>query len=168
MKLPWGRVEVPPAVRAATGDDKVIATVTAESPEETLVAGTKAMYAVSADGSLRWRRVWHHVDGGSFDRESSTLRVTWVDGSAPEGWRLPHDTTFPETFRARVQASVVLAEIVDLGGRRNAKVVIRKDLADQSLLSQVVIGRGVDPSDPGLRAAVAAAVARLEEQVGLD
>jgi len=167
VKLPWSRAALSPDVRAAVGEDKVVASVVALSPAETLVAGTKAMYAVAADGGLRWRRVWHHVEGGSFDRESSTLKVTWVDGAPAESWRLPHDTTFPETFRARVQASVVLAEIVDLGGRRNAKAVIRKDLGDQSLLSQVVIGRGVDPADAELRAAIAAAIARLEEQVGL-
>lgn len=168
MKLPWSRPALPADVVTAVGGDKVVAWVQALAPDEIVAAGTHALYAVAPDGVLRWGRAWHEVDAGSFDRETSTLRVSWVDGAPPESWRLPLDTAFPETFRARVQASVVLAEVVDLGGRRNAKVVVRKNLRDQSLLTQVVHGRGVDPADAELGAAVRGALSRLREQVGLD
>ena len=71
----------------------------------------------------------------------------------------------PETLRERVQASVVLVEAVDLGGRRTARVVVRKDLATGHLLSQAVLGPGVRSGDPGVSEQVRAGLARVREQV---
>jgi hypothetical protein len=73
----------------------------------------------------------------------------------------------PETLRERVQASVVLAEAVDLGGRRTAKVVVRTDLATDRLLSQAVLPPGVRSTDPGVSEQVREGLARVREQVGL-
>ena len=75
---------------------------------------------------------------------------------------------FPETLRERVQASVVLAETLDLGGRRTAKVVVSKDLATGALLSQAVLGPGVRSADPGVAEQVSDGLRRVREQVGLD
>jgi hypothetical protein len=77
-------------------------------------------------------------------------------------------TEFPEVFRARVQASVVLAETLEVGDRGSVRVVVRKNLADQSLLTQAILGRGVRSSDPGVAEVVQSALARVREQVGLD
>ena len=65
-------------------------------------------------------------------------------------------------------ASVVLAETLDLGGRRTAKVVVRKDLATGALLSQAVLGPGVRSADPGVAEQVSDGLRRVREQVGLD
>ena len=67
----------------------------------------------------------------------------------------------------RVQASVVLAQRVELGERRSARAVIRQDLASGELVEQVVLGKGVRPDDPGVEPQTAAALAYLREQVGL-
>ena len=56
----------------------------------------------------------------------------------------------PETLRERVQASVVISEAIDLGNRRTARVVVRKDLATGELLSQALLGPGVRSTDPGV------------------
>ncbi len=82
--------------------------------------------------------------------------------------RLDEPGQLPETLRERVQASVVLAETVDLGGRRTAKVVVRRDLGTGALLSQAVLGRGVRASDPGVAEELRLGLARVREQVGLD
>ncbi|QIM21134.1 hypothetical protein G7075_08340 [Phycicoccus sp. HDW14] len=96
------------------------------------------------------------------------LRVTWVDGEPPVRVVLTEPGELPETLRERVQATVVLAETIDIGQRRSAKVVVRRDLATNALLSQAVLGRGVRSDDPGVAEQVRAGLARVREQVGLD
>ena len=44
-----------------------------------------------------------------------------------------------ERFWERVQASVVLAEPVDLGARLQGRVVVRRRFSDGTLLSQVLL-----------------------------
>jgi len=93
--------------------------------------------------------------------------VTWVDGARPSQWVFREPTLLQETVRERVQASVVLAQDVDLGPRRTGRVVIRQDLSTGELVDQVLLGRGVRADDPGVQAAVDGALAYLREQVGL-
>lgn len=111
-------------------------------------------------------RPWHLVDGGSWDPEAFTLTITWVDGRRPTRVVLREDSPAPEAFRERVQASVVLADQVDLGPKRRARVVVRRDLASGDLLGQTIFGRGTT-ADEQLRAAAKQALNRLKEQVGL-
>ena len=110
----------------------------------------------------------HLVDSGRWDRDTSALVVTFVDRSPTETWTFDLDSEFPISFRARVQASVVLVEVVDLGTKGSARVVVRKDLATQRLLTQAVLGKGVRSTDPGVREALDEALANVKEQVGLD
>ena len=100
--------------------------------------------------------------------DTSALVVTFVDRSPTETWTFDLDSEFPISFRARVQASVVLVEVVDLGTKGSARVVVRKDLATQRLLTQAVLGKGVRSTDPGVREALDEALANVKEQVGLD
>ncbi|MGL5816863.1 MAG: hypothetical protein ACRCYR_04825 [Phycicoccus sp.] len=113
-------------------------------------------------------RPWHLVDSGTWSGADLALRVTWVDGATPVRVTLPEPGPLPELFRERVQSSVVYGETVDLGERRTARVVVRRDLATGALLAQTVLGRGVRSTDPGVPERVAAGLARVREQVGLD
>ncbi|MGL5861529.1 MAG: hypothetical protein ACRCY9_09785 [Phycicoccus sp.] len=113
-------------------------------------------------------RSWHLVDSGTWSGADLALRVTWVDRAAPVRVTLPEPGALPELFRERVQSSIVYGETVDLGERRTARVVVRRDLATGALLAQSVLGRGVRGTDPGVREQVTAALARVREQVGLD
>jgi hypothetical protein len=136
-----------------------------------VVAGRHRLYAVSpgADGPhLALSRPWHLVDAGLWSGEDGALRITWVDGERPARFVLDQPGMLPETLRERVQASVVLAEALDLGGRRTARVVVRKDLETNALLSQAVLGPGVRSADPEVSEQVQAGLARVREQVGLD
>jgi hypothetical protein len=125
------------------------------------------VYAVR-DGSVVLDRPWHIVDTGSWKDETRQLTVQWVDRAPAAVWVLEEFGTFPQVFRERVQASVVLADEVDLGERRRARVVVRKDLETGALLSQTILGKGVRSADPGVREETRAALDRLREQVGLD
>lgn len=176
MRLHWTglrRPQVPADVAAViplTPGEKLLAWAVGE-PGVTVVAGRHRLYVVTtatgADPAVVLDRPWHLVDAGSWS-EDGELRVVWVDGQPPLRVVLTEPGMFPETLRERVQASVVLAETLDLGGRRTAKVVVRRDLATRELLSQAVLGKGVRPADPGVDEQVRAGVARVREQVGLD
>lgn len=179
MRIEWTglrRPAVPADVAAAIAPDdgeKLLAWAPEERTGGTVVAGRHRLHLVApgAEGShgpvVVLARPWHLVDAGSWDGESSTLTVTWVDGERPTRLVLPEPGQVPETLRERVQASVVLAEAVDLGNRRTAKVVVRKDLATDRLLSQAILPKGVRSTDPGVSEQVREGLARVREQVGL-
>ena len=132
-----------------------------------VVATNHGLYAVSAAGERTLARPWHEVDAGTWSAELTQLTVTFVDGGRPGQWVLGDSSLVPETLRERVQASVVLAQLVDLGDRRRARAVIRQDLAGGGLVEQVVLGRGTRADDPEIAAATSHALAYLREQVGL-
>lgn len=171
MRLKWTglrRLPVPDNVRPALGGDKALEWDVDLESKAIIVAGTEQVYAVAPDGEVLLARPWHLVDTGSWDRDASALTVSWVDRAPTRRWVFDLMTEFPEVFRARVQASVVLAETLEVGDRGAVRVVVRKNLADQSLLTQAILGRGVRSSDPGVAEVVQSALARVREQVGLD
>ena len=141
--------------------------VTRDGRAAAYVVATRTHVCVVEAGALTLERAWHLVDTGSWDDESRELTVTWVDKAPPARWRLEDPGTFPQVLRERTQASVVLADEVDLGGRRRARVVVRKDLATGALLLQSLYRAGVDPDDLELAAAVDDVARRMGEQVGL-
>lgn len=161
---------LPAGVKDALGlgrGERVLAYAAEEVTGTHVVASNHRLYAVSAAGERVLARPWHQVDAGSWSSELGQLTVTWVDGARPSQWTLGQTSLVPETVRERVQASVVLAQEVDLGPRRRGRAVIRKDLATGNLVEQVLRGRGSRPDDAELTHALAAAAAYLREQVGL-
>ena len=173
MRLPRLRPrgpELPVEARTALGEraSDVLSVVRDARSTAYLVATRTHVYAVR-DGSVVIDRPWHMVDTGSWVDESARLTVTWVDRAPASVWELGEEPgTFPQVLRERVQATVVLADEVDLGSKRRARVVVRRDLATGALLSQTILGRGVRSTDPGVREQTASALDRLREQVGLD
>jgi hypothetical protein len=171
MAISLRRMERLPAdVRRAVGlgsGERVLSWAREEASGTTVVATNHALYAVDAAGARTLAHPWHEVEGGTWSVELTQLTVTWVDGARPSQWVLGATSLLPETLRERVQASVVLAQRIELGPRRSAKVVIRQDLASGGLVEQVVLGRGVRADDPELVVRTEAALADLREQVGL-
>lgn len=161
--------DLPAEVASALGDRAgvVLSVARDERSAAHLVATTTHVYAVQS-GSVVLDRAWHMVDTGVWDDENRRLTVQWVDRAPASVWEIELPSTFPQVLRERVQASVVLADEVDLGAKRRARVVVRKDLETQALLGQTILGRGVRSTDPGVRDETRAALDRLREQVGLD
>lgn len=162
--------EVAAAVAGADGGPVLSAAPDADA-RTWLVASTYQVALVdpATEPALVWSRPWHEVDAGSWSREAGMLTLTWVDRTRPGQWRLSdgmRERVFLQTLRERVQASVVLAEELELSGRRTGRAVIRQDLRTGRLLEQVVLGRGV-PRDEEVDAAAAKTLAWLREQVGL-
>jgi len=177
VRVHWTGLRRPPvpadvaAVIAPEEHEKLLAWAVETGTGTTVVAGRHRLYAVSSgpDGPrVTVSRPWHLVDAGLWSGDDGALRVTWVDGERPARFVLDEPGMLPETLRERVQASVVLGEALDLGGHRTARVVVRKDLATNALLSQAVLGPGVRSTDPGVSEQVRDGLARVREQVGLD
>jgi hypothetical protein len=168
----WSRApRLPGPVRTAIAlgpGERVLAWAPEAGTGSTILATTHRLLAVGAAGELAVSRPWHEADSGVWDHDGFRLTVTWVDGGPRSRWVLPEPSLLPETVRERVQASVVLAERLDLGHRGSARVVLRQDLATGALLEQVVPGRGVAADDPELARRAAAALAELKEHVGLS
>lgn len=177
MRAPWSGLR-PPAVPADVAaaiapepHEKLLAWAVEEPGGVTVVVGRHRLYAVAPgpDGPhLTLSRPWHLVDAGLWSGEDGSLRVSWVDREPPARFVLREPGMLPEALRERVQASVVLVEALDLGRRRTARVVVRKDLATGALFSQAVLGPGVRSTDPGVAEQVRDGLDRVREQVGLD
>jgi hypothetical protein len=147
--------------------DRVLAACTGTATSEVLVASTHHLSVVGPEGTVRVQRPWHLVDTGSYDNDADVLHVSWVDRAPDLALRVGGHRPFLQTFRERVQASVVIADTLDLGQSRTARLVVRKDLGHDRLLDQVILGKGVRLGDPGVRERIEAARRALREQVGL-
>lgn len=148
------------------GRDRLLAAAAVPPEGSWLLAGALTLALVAGPSGRTWRRAWHEVDRGSWDREQSLLTVTWVDGTPPARWPLAGARELLLVLRERVQASVVAVHTVPLSGRRTAQAVLRQDLATRTPFEQLLAGPG-GRLDPSARAATEAAFARLWDDIGL-
>ena len=144
----------------------------AESSSGQVAAGTRdAFYVAQPDSEAGTRVPWEQVEAADWDRDTSRLRVTEV-GSWGET-RVEHVLTIEEPgkllelVRERVTASVVLQRHVTISGRRGLRVIARRaPRGDRPLTWFYEYDEGVDPGDPGVRAAAEAALAAARDEVG--
>ena len=131
------------------------------------VASRRALHLLSPDGPVE-RHPWSDVDHGSLDPETRTLTLRWVWGETQELTfaQVPGSFGFSQTFRERVQQSVVHAASVTLPDGHRARVVLRRD-EDGALFSQVLGDSAIDLSDPAVAAIVDAAEDQVRDAVGL-
>ncbi len=73
----------------------------------------------------------------------------------------------PAAVHDRVTASVVISERLDLGEGRGAMAVARRASDNDAIRWSVVFDSGLDPEDPGLRAAADGALADLRDSLGI-
>jgi len=147
--------------------DRVHAACADPATREVLVASTHHLRVLTPEGVVRLHKPWHLVDTGSYDSDADVLHVAWVDRDPDTDLRVGAHRAFLQAFRERVQASVVIADSLDLGSGRTVRLVIRKDLRRDRLLDQVILGTGVRLADPGVRSRIEGARRALREQVGL-
>jgi hypothetical protein len=131
-----------------------------------VVATRLALYVLTADEVTR--APWADVDQGSLDPATRTLTVRWVWGDSTR-LRFAEDRAsivFNQTFRERVQASVVHTTSVALPGGRRARVALRRD-EDGELFSQVLAEGDVDLADPDVAPLIDAAEDAVRDAAGL-
>lgn len=167
----WRRDGIPDDLGAAVDRrERLLAWALDTRTGNRLVAGVWQLYAVAPETApgAATGRPWHLVDAGAWDPATAILKVSWVDRAPALTARIAEQNGFPETLRERVQASVVLADFLELGERRTARVVVRRNLETGELLAQTILGPGVTSRDPGVIEVTTGALDRLREQVGLD
>jgi hypothetical protein len=131
------------------------------------VGTTRALHVVAPDGAVE-RHGWDRVAAAAWSDTASMLQVTWVDAQPQLVLEFADGPGFlPEVVRERVEASVVISRRIETGGRRGVRVAIRREAPGAELSTQVVADRGVDLTEPGLAARVAAELADLREQAGM-
>ncbi|AEI11798.1 hypothetical protein Celgi_1279 [Cellulomonas gilvus ATCC 13127] len=146
------------------GDRVLVATTLADGRR---AVATRLALHVLSDASTA-RTPWADVDRGSLDATTRTLTVRWVWG-ASDAFVFTSDrgsVAFTQTFRERVQSSVVHAASVPLPAGGQARVALRRD-EDGELFTQVVADDGVDLADPAVTAAVDRAESAVRSAAGL-
>lgn len=166
------RAELPSAIVTAlepAKGERVLAFGVDDNTGGYVVATTFHLAVVTSTSERTvWRR-WLSVDAGAWEPDTETLTVTWTDATRGSQWSFrDQPTLLPETFRERVQASVVIGTRLNLGDRRTGRVAIRQDFETRELIPQTILGRYTRADDPEVQAHVEAALAHLKDQVGLS
>jgi hypothetical protein len=163
------RHTLPDAVRSAVPvprGDRILAF--AELTDSSWIVAERGSLLVVAAQTVRVERPWCDVHSASFDPQTATITVTWVDDAEPLVATLSDikHLALVRTVRERVERSVILAETVTVAGGRTVRVAVRRD-ASERLFSQVVADAGVDLTDPDTADTVDGAESRVRSAAGL-
>ena len=174
MRNPFSRGPKPPAdvvARAALGrGDTVLAS--ARTADDTWLLGTRtALVVVLDEGTVRIP--WEQVETADWDRDEELLRVAEVGEFGVERpvhvFTLSDPVRLLQMIRERVTASVVLQRRVVVSGRRGLSVVGRRaPRGDGEISWAYEFDRGVDPSDPAVRAAAEEGLRAAQAEVGSE
>jgi hypothetical protein len=145
-------------------------------PGERVLASARTpsgSYAVATDRALHHERggqyvrlAWEDVAYASWDRDASTLSV--VESSQERHLlALEEPERLPETVRERVMASIVVTQHVPLAGRRGVRIAGRRRPGGRELHWTLTFDPGLNPDDPGVRAAAEQALTALRAQTGV-
>ena len=132
-----------------------------------VVTTRRALYVVGPEGAVR--TPWADVDRGSLDATTGTLTVHWVSGATTDLVLGPDSAAWDltQSFRERVQQSIVHVEHVTLPGtQEQVRVALRRD-EDGSLFTQVIGPGDVDLSDPAVARRIALVERRVRAEAGL-
>ncbi|CAM3839903.1 hypothetical protein [Nocardioides zeicaulis] len=165
---PFRRRVPSPSVRVAAGE-RVLASATAA--DGAVLAGTRDAFYVQRDGETR-RVPWEEVEAAGWDRDTDTFRLsevgTWGEQRPVHTAQLDEPGRLLELVHERVTASVLLQRHVPLGGRRGVRVIARRAPSGHGAVQWVYeYDEGVDPADPGVRAAALEALEALQRDVGM-
>ncbi|MCE1179532.1 MAG: hypothetical protein LWW86_10975 [Micrococcales bacterium] len=166
------REQLSPGVREALGlasGERLLAWAT-EDGTGRVVAATNHRLVTVTSGAAELSAAWHEISRGSWSQEAAMMSVFFADDRFPVQWRFDEGEPrlLLQTIRERVQASVVLAQEVNLGPQQVAQTALRKDLATGEISEQTVLGKGARRDDPELAMAVRETLDALREQIGID
>lgn len=112
---------------------------------------------------------WHTVERGRWDSEQGALLWTTIDGTSGS-LALQDAAALLQLFNERVEATIMCAQTVMLGGKRSAVVSARQDLTDPTAPLQWHVSAGEHTALAGLsdEPAVKAAMAQLRDEYDLS
>jgi hypothetical protein len=168
MKFPFTSRRLPAAVRAA---------LPVEPGERVLVHAPIADggYAVATDRALLLpdgtRLPWHRIDRCQWEETQGSPGAGGLEVVTTEGVRhrvaLPEPGRLPEAARERVIASIVVSRHVRLTEQGGVRLVARRSPGAERPVWELIYDEGLDPSDPGLRAAADQALAGVRRSLGV-
>jgi len=137
---------------------------TALVDDEWLAVGTGDCAVVDANGIIL-TFPWTDVESATWEGETRTLTLQWVDGREDLALRMASDDVYDVTaaVRDRINASIVHVEFLETAAGGHVRAFIRRDRDGQ--LSSQLIARG--PVTPADSAAVEALERRARSAVGL-
>ncbi|MFC4529256.1 hypothetical protein [Sphaerisporangium dianthi] len=159
MRFPWAARSLPPE-----------AGVTLEAGERVLVHARTpdGGFVVATDRALRLPAgvvmPWYRIDRALWDEQG--LLVVGTDG-ARRRVELPDPGRLPEAVRERVTSSILVNRHVRLGDRGGVRLVARRVPGQETADWEFVFDAGLDPADPGLRAAAEQALEQLRRNLGV-
>lgn len=134
--------------------------------QSTVAAATdKALYLQSTGERLPWDTIIK----ATWEQPVMELTIADAAGGPPRVLEveLEESRDLPAAVHDRVRASVVFSDRVDLGDGAGALMVARRGSDDDVIRWSVVFDAGLDPSDPALRQAADAGLARLRDSLGI-
>ncbi len=133
---------------------------------------TQTLFAAATDKALYLqatgdRLPWDRISKATWNDPLLELVVS-MDSGQPRLLRLTVEDArdLPAAVHDRVTASVLISERVDLGNGAGALIVARRS-DDDDVRWTVLFDSGLDTTDPVLRAAADAALARLRDALGI-
>lgn len=176
LRTAWPRelaAAVSAAARASTGGkEDVLAAV--QLANGRWVAGTRAAVYLPSDSVDADRRVgWEQIERANWDSEASVLHVyETTDFGTPlraTELKVEDPGRFGQLLRERVDASIVVQRHVPLAGKRGVRIVGRRNPAatDAKITWNIVLDKGLEPSQPGVVDAAEAALRQVRDEFGV-
>jgi len=176
LRTPWPRElgeAVSATARESTGrKEDVLAAVQLTTGR--WVAGTRAAVYLPSDSADADRRVgWEKIERANWDSEASVLHVyeTTDFGTPLRATELKVDDPgrYGQLLRERVDASIVVQRHIPLAGKRGVRIVGRRNPAatDAAVTWNIVLDKGLEPTQPGIVDAAEAALAAVREEFGV-
>ncbi|MFD7157988.1 hypothetical protein ACFV9C_25535 [Kribbella sp. NPDC059898] len=176
LRTAWPR-ELGAAVSAAARDstgrkEDVLAAV--QLANGRWVAGTRAAVYLPSDTADADRRVgWERIERANWDAEASVLHVyETTDFGTPlraTELKVEDPGRFGQLLRERVDASIVVQRHVPLSGKRGVRIVGRRNPsgADADVTWNIVLDKGLEPTEPGVVEAAEAALREVRDEFGV-
>ncbi|MBE7323716.1 hypothetical protein IEQ44_03495 [Nocardioides sp. Y6] len=160
-----GRTSVPTLARG----ERELARAVAE--DGTVLVGTRdAFHLVPANDGEARRIPWEQVEAAEWEADTSTFRLSevgeWGQDRPEHSFVLEDARLLLEMVHERVTASIVLQRDLQVAGGGVRVIARRAPHGDGALAWVYEYDAGVDPEDPVVRAAAAAALHRAKEEVG--
>lgn len=161
------------AARESTGSkEDVLAAV--QLANGRWVAGTRAAVYLPSDSADAARRVgWEQIERANWDAEASVLHVyETTDFGTPlraTELKVEDPGRFGQLLRERVDASIVIQRHVPLSGKRGVRIVARRNPsgADAGVTWNIVLDKGLEPSQPGVVDAAEEALRQVRDEFGV-
>ncbi|HWD77899.1 MAG TPA: hypothetical protein VG497_03430 [Kribbella sp.] len=176
LRSAWPRelsAAVSAAARESTGSkEDVLAAV--QLANGRWVAGTRAALYLPSDSADADRRVgWERIERANWDSEASVLHIyETTDFGTPlraTELKVEDPGRFGQLLRERVDASIVVQRHVRLSGKRGVRIVGRRNPAatDAEVSWNIVLDKGLEPSQPGVVDAAEAALREVRDEFGV-